>query len=255
MFTKLPLLIYEDLLPTRNYLQDITLVLSSMQRAFLPQDSHDWHYGLEVSMRGISTQQFMIGNEPTRMLLDLVRNKVRIGDTNWSLEEYAAPEIIKNIRVWLEARGISVALEQPKFSSHSLFNEGQAGRYADSLWWLDARFRNLKDTLQQGSISPILLYAHHFDLSLVWFPHSDERQLGLGYSTGDDTIAEPYLYLTMYPLHADFGTIELPDAAHWQTQGFHGAVLTYAALQASPSPESLFTAFVSVAINACYLLD
>jgi len=42
--------------PTRDYLREVALVLSSLQRAFLPEHPRQWQYGLEVNMRGLVTQ-------------------------------------------------------------------------------------------------------------------------------------------------------------------------------------------------------
>jgi hypothetical protein len=92
-------------------------------------------------------------------------------------------------------------------------------------------------------VSPILLYPHHFDLALTWFPWNDERQMTVGFSTGDEAVAEPYIYLSAYPEPASFGGLALPAGAHWQSAGFSGAVLPYGALRASTEPEKLLREF------------
>ena len=83
-------------------------------------------------------------------------------------------------------------------------------------------------------------------MSLVWFPYEDTRQLAIGFSTGDQTIPEPYLYLTAYPEPDGFTKLALPEAAYWQAEGFSGAILPYAALQASNDAETLFQAYTNV---------
>ncbi len=242
-----PLLITEDLNPTRNYLQDVVKVLGSLQLAFLPVNEHDWHYGLQVTSRGISTQELTIGGLQIKASLDLFRSKVRIGDTNWLLEDYDAPEILNNIWAWLAAHDQNVELEAPKFSVEtSSFDAKQATNYANALWWLEARFKTVKSSLATGLASPILLYPHHFDLSLSWFPRNDSQQFGLGFSTGDDTIKEPYLYLTLYPEAVNFTSSKLPPGAYWQTAGFSGAILPYRALQMAEDSEALFKRYAAL---------
>jgi hypothetical protein len=242
----LPKLVSKDLGPTRDYLREVALVLGSLQRAFLPKHPRAWQHGLEVTMRGLSTQAFTVAGQETRALLDLVRNKVRLGGDKWSLQDCDGPELFQEVRVWLQGNGIDVELEEPEFDASSRqFDAVEAGAYAEALWWMEARFRTLKAGLDEGVASPILLYPHHFDLSLVWFPHDDERQLGLGWSTGDETISEPYLYLTAYPEPAGFTAIKLPGGAHWQSDGFNGAILPYAALVSNSEPEKLFEQFAS----------
>lgn len=244
MHDKLPVLIGEDLTLTRDYIQDVVKVLGSLQLAYLPKMEHDWQYGLEVTMRGLSTQELIIDGQPVRATLDLVRHKVRLGETNWLLEEYAAPELLNNIKIWLSARGEKPELSQPEFSTGTRqFDPLQASAYAEALWWIDKRFRALKASVDGGQTSPILLYPHHFDLALTWFPQNDEQQLSIGFSTGDESVREPYLYLTAYPEPAGFASVDIPDQAHWQTDGFVGVVLPYAALQSAPDPRAVFTAY------------
>jgi hypothetical protein len=247
MEPKLPHLIYEDLAPTRDYLQAVAHTLGSLQRAFLAKDPHDWQYGLEVNLRGLITQPFMIKDEQVRASLDFVRHKVRLGGSSWSLSEYSPPEIFNNVRLWLENREIQVSLEQPKSKTHTThFDPQQASYYAAALWWLDTQFRELRASLSDGLVSPILLYPHHFDLSLVWFPQNDEQQLAIGFSSGDETIIEPYIYLTAYPEPTGFTKLTLPRGAYWQPSGFSGAILPYSALSASADPIGLFRDFAGV---------
>jgi hypothetical protein len=244
MSKQLPRLVRADLGPTRDCLQDAALAIGSLQRAFLPKHPRQWQYGLEVTMRGISTQAFMVAGEETRAGLDLVRGKLRLGNEHWMLKDCYGPAAMKIFRDWLAGKGVEAELEEPKFKAGGQqMEKAQVEAYAEALWWLDGRFRTLKASLDEGVTSPILLYPHHFDLSLVWFPHDDEQQLALGFSTGDGNVPEPYLYLTAYPEPDGFTAIELAAGAYWQEEGFSGAVLPYAELQASADPEALFDQF------------
>jgi hypothetical protein len=243
----LPDLYIAKLGPTRDRLRDAALVLGKLQQVFLPAEKHDWQYGLEVNMRGPLTQAMTVKGSEVRGSIDLVRHKVRLDGVKWKLEEYDGPELYKNVRVWLQGQGIDSELAEPEFGGVGKeYDREQAAAYAEALWWIDKQFRIIKAGLEGGLTSPILIYPHHFDLSLVWFPHDDERQLGLGWSTGDETIPEPYLYITQYPEKKDFTVRKLPDEAHWQTDGFSGAVLPYEALVKSNDPEELLRRFASL---------
>jgi hypothetical protein len=250
----LPTLNSKDLGPTRDRLRDAALVLSSLQRAFVPESPRQWQYGLEVNMRGLSTQPFKVAGQELRATLDLVRYKVRLADNKWPLQACDGPELFSEVQVWLQSQGIEAELEKPKFSDSAEFNPAEAGLYAEALWWLEAQFRDLKAGIREGVTSPLLLYPHHFDLSLVWFPHDDERQLGVGWSAGDESVAEPYLYLTAYPEPKGFTDIKLPDGAHWQSEGFSGGILPYAALAASDRPAELFKQFAADTLAAARTL-
>ena len=239
MHTALPQLEYENLLPTRDYLRDVALVLGSLQRAFLPKWPHLWEHGLEVGMRGIMTQAMPVGDERIHASIDLVKHKVRLDGSRWLLQEYSAAEIFNNIRVWLETKNVAAQLEKPKLTGAGRYDQAQADTYAEALWWMDERFKAIKATFQSGIASPVLLYPHHFDLSLSWFPYEDDRQVSVGFSTGDDHISEPYVYVTTYPESAELASLELEPPLRFQAEGFRGIVLRYADLVHHESPENL----------------
>ena len=102
--------------------------------------------------------------------------------------------------------------------------------------------------------SPIQVWPHHFDLSMIWLPgpkvpghdpadeeHAD-KQMNFGFAFGDESIPEPYFYVTAYPLPDTLPDAHLPDGTTWHSQGFNGAVLLYRDLAAMQDP-------------ATYLLD
>jgi hypothetical protein len=250
MANTLTALSYDDLAPTRDYLRDVALAMGSLQRGFLPPSAHDWQHGLEVTMRGLSTQPFIVNGQEIQVVLDLVTNKVRLGETYWQLDEYSGAEIFKNFKVWLEAKNIKVELEQPEFIGKQ-FDPGQAKDYAGALWWANKQFQIIKARMSPGMTAPILLYPHHFDLSLVWFPYDDEdeRQVSIGFSTGDETVTEPYIYLTVYPASDELKNVNLPPGAYFQQQGFTGFVLPYIQLQQSQDPEALLHSFTEQIIS------
>jgi hypothetical protein len=238
----LPTLIFEDLVLTRDYLRDLGVVMSRLQRLYLEPHPRQWEHGLEVTMRGFSTQTLKISSGENRLLLDLVKHKLRIGGSNWRLDDYSPPELLKNINVWLESHKIGQKIERPEFR-RSAYSRDQATSYAEALWWFDHQLKLTKVDLIEGVTSPVLLYPHHFDLALSWFPWDDERQFTLGWSTGDENIAEPYAYLTAYPELKRYQDLELPGEAFWQTTGFSGAIMPYTALQSAEDPAALFHRF------------
>ena len=237
----LPILDSQKIRPTIEYIRDVSLVLSSLQRAYIPKHPKQWQYGLQINLRGLVTKPFNINGAELNACLDFVTQKVRLGNSNWKLEEYTPPEIEKNILSWLENNGQTTTLEKEKLKGGAYkFSKEQAGNYAQSLWWIQNQIKNHSEKLSEGSRAPILLYPHHFDLSFVWFPFDDERQISIGYSTGDENIKYPYLYLTAYPEPAGFSEIRLPKGVHLQTEGFSGIILPYEELQSSDDPAATF---------------
>jgi hypothetical protein len=76
--------------------------------------------------------------------------------------------------------------------------------------------------------APVRVWPHHFDVGSVLPLRAgsgeDAPSLGIGLSLGDDSIAEPYFYVTAWPARASLP--DLPAGGHWHRQGFTGAVLT-----------------------------
>ena len=80
--------------------------------------------------------------------------------------------------------------------------------------------------------SPAVVWPHHFDFALITVFDPEEadpekaRSIGVGFSPGDDTYAEPYVYVLPWP-HLDPQSLpELGTPGRWHTQGFVAAVLT-----------------------------
>ncbi len=96
--------------------------------------------------------------------------------------------------------------------------------------------------------SPIQLWPHHFDLSMLWLPGEkipgqdpeneeySDKQMNFGFAFGDAGIPEPYFYITAYPLPDEFPNLVLPTGTTWQSDPFSGAVLTYKTLRESSDP-------------------
>jgi hypothetical protein len=246
----------EAIRPTIEYLRDVSLVLSSLQRAYIPKHPKQWQYGLQVNLRGLVTETFKINGDDICASLNLVTRKVRLGNTNWKLDEYTPTEIENNILVWLQNNGQNVQLEKEKLKgSGYTFNKAHAKDYAQSLWWIQNQIKHHCEKLTEGSKAPILLYPHHFDLSFVWFPFDDERQAAIGYSTGDENIKEPYLYLTAYPEPGGFTSVPLPEGVHLQKEGFSGFILPYEKLQSSDDPINLFESYFELMGSIRSLFD
>ena len=229
----------KDFGPTRDYLHNVAKVLGKFQQSAAPAEPHDWHYGLTPVEVGLVTRELKFGNEMVQVVLDMAAGIVRIAGTQWSLEEFDAREILNNLKVWQQSRGYAGNIATPDFGPAGQFNLAQSQALHATFWQLTQYAETLRAKLDTGLSSPILVYPHHFDLSLVWFPWDDEQQLGFGFSTGDETIAEPYLYITAYPEPATFTELELPNGAFWQQTGFSGAILPYAELRHQAQPERL----------------
>jgi hypothetical protein len=133
--------------------------------------------------------------------------------------------------------------------------EGSGGRYsatcASAIAGAWADVTRAMTALRAGireETSPIQVWPHHFDLSMVWLPgetipgqnpndaENADKQMNFGFTLGDGLVAEPYFYVTAYPSPEAFASLALPVGTTWRTSGFTGAVLPYASLLASRDP-------------------
>ena len=236
---------YVAMMSTRDYLQDVAKVIGKAQQVFLPQNPHEWQKGLEITAEGLVSQTFQTNAGDTRIILDMRKGEVRIDDKTWPLV-VPASELLLQLEEWA---GKEIA--QPDFMTHEpTFKANEAHVLADVLGWVREQLQKLKNGTNTGSTSPILLFPHHFDASLVWFPDDTEKQLSFGFSTGDETITEPYFYSTAYPEPPEFTNIELPEHAFWQHQDFSGAVITYNVLAEKPDAEEVLQTYFASLLQA-----
>ena len=63
-----------------------------------------------------------------------------------------------------------------------------------------------------------------------------DKQMNFGFVFGDESFAEPYFYVTAYPLPAAMLQVELPTGTTWKNDDFSGAVLPYKDLIAMDDP-------------------
>jgi hypothetical protein len=107
-----------------------------------------------------------------------------------------------------------------------------ASAYADVLYAVFngiARFR----ARLTGMMTPLVVYPHGFDLSMIWFAGNalDEAapHISFGFSPGSGGLPFPYLYAYAHP--APEAAPRLPDSARWYTEGWTGVVVPYEELR------------------------
>ena len=130
------------------------------------------------------------------------------------------------------------------------FNSADARAYAQALYSIFtgiARF----DARLNGSVTPLVVWPEHFDLSFLWFAADADDQhphLNFGFAPYSAGIDEPYLYAYAYPYPADFAPPPLPPGARWNTERWTGVVLPYHEISRQLNPE----AFVEDSCAAIY---
>lgn len=101
--------------------------------------------------------------------------------------------------------------------------------------------------------SPVRCWPHHFDIAiLVGLEEGDPehaKSIGIGLSPGDDTYAQPYVYVSPYPVPDTENLPPLPPGGRWHTRGFFGAVATGTDILALANPKKGLVAIVDAAFD------
>jgi hypothetical protein len=90
--------------------------------------------------------------------------------------------------------------------------------------------------------SRVQIWPEHFDAAVEIGNEQAEQRAALGGSPGDETHAEPYLYVAPWTAR--------PVGELWQAGGFPGAELPYAELLAAPDPRAAALEFFRVRLAA-----
>lgn len=233
----------------RDYLQDAAKVLVEFQQLFIPPEPHYWHVGLEIVGNGLRTQKLIAEGQEQRCVLDFVNANMNLGTKSWQFADYDPNGLKRELQNWLAGKGRKKEIAPIQFSKSSgSFEPTQAAEFSSAFSWARSIFIDLEPSLGTGSLSPVLLYPHHFDVAFSWFP-DNKLQYTMGLSTGDETIAEPYFYVTAYPEPNGFTASKLPTSAFWQSIGFSGAILKYNDAVSAEDPSSAVANYMRSALG------
>ena len=245
VFPPLPL---ENWKPTLDTLQNYAKFIGKVRRALTPRQKHWSHVSLRVDASGVTTTAIPAPPQTFDMRLEFTTHRLVVNTSRgdqWAtpLEGQSPAHFMKVGLAALAGFGIEPDVDQSLFSSTrgGTYDQASVNRFWQALAQLDAIFKQFKGELRQET-GPVQLWPHHFDLAMLWFsgrlvpgqdPDNEEyadEQMNFGFVPGDDSISEPYFYITAYPLPDGLTKTRLPSDAYWLTEGFTGAIMPYAAL-------------------------
>lgn len=120
------------------------------------------------------------------------------------------------------------------------FDAAQANDYAQALYGVFTGVARFRARLN-GSMTPVVVWPEHFDLSFLWFRGERDEQhphVNFGFAPYSAGIDEPYLYAYAYPYPSDFDPPSLPAGARWNHEGWTGVVLPYGEIARQQAPEA-----------------
>ncbi len=253
---------------SRDTLWGYARVLAAIRREASPHHPFWWHTTLYVSQQGLTTSEIPHQSSSFEIELDLIDQRAVLRSkelriSSWPLAGQNPGQFFEQTVQVLASSGVETGAEMPEApgNCHGSWDVAAVQRFGRALTRIDAIFERFRSGLD-GETSPVHLFGHHFDLSLVWLsgrsvegeeasePELASEQLTFGFSTGDDNLREPYFYVTAYPEPEEFVGLPLPEPAFWNSDGFSGAVLRYSDIRQSGDPESLVARFLNDAHRA-----
>jgi hypothetical protein len=243
---------------TRDALHAYARILGDWLKSTRSRRKHWWHASLRPSLTGLSTG-VIHSNIDFEIELDLQASAINVSVSNGErmreeLHGQPANNIAASICSFLESAGVSAKPEgiaaDGDTSSAAVFSGYSADTAKDlasALGAVSAALVEFRAGIREES-SPIQVWPHHFDLSMIWLPGdkipdqdpADEeyadKQMNFGFVFGDESFAEPYFYITAYPLPDAMSQLKLPAGTTWKSEGFNAAVLLYKDLVAVDDP-------------------
>lgn len=233
--------------PTRDTLHTYVRLAGAIRRALAPPQKHWWHASLRAGACGLTTTPLPAGRMTCELMLDFTTHELSVATSrgHWwdvNLEEQSTRDVMEGALAALEQIDVRPSLDDSPFCSEetNVYDALAVERYWEALSQIDILLKQFRAGLREET-SPVQLWPHHFDLSLVWFsgrrvagqsdPESADEQMAFGFSTGDDSFADPYFYVTAYPWQEKLLERSLPEGARWQQEGWRGALLPYEVVQ------------------------
>ena len=250
-----PAMTVGDFGPTRDALHAYSKIPGDYLKALRPKRKHWWHISLRPSLRGLATGVVRGDGLDFELELDLHASRLRARTAtgaDWQVELHGQPaaEPAARLRAFLLDAGLGESglpsADYP-LDTFTDYAPVQAAKIGQVLAAGTAVLENLRAGIREET-SPIGLWAHHFDLAMLFLPggliegqdpadeeHAD-RQMNFGFAFGDGLVPEPYFYATAYPTPKDFPQSPLAEGVEWHDNGFRGMVWRYGRLRRDPDP-------------------
>jgi hypothetical protein len=231
---------------TRDSLHQASQVLKFARLATLKPLPHYLHHSLQVVPEGLSTGLLPFGGE---LVLDCLHNAVTYRQPEReairvSLAGRSLATLSKAVADVLAKAGHPLELAQTELTSDRplMIDPATAEDYAHALYSVftaTARFR----ARLLGSMSPIVVWPHHFDLSFLWFATDKASEqaphMNFGFAPFSEGLPRPYLYVYAWPIPAGLMEVKLPARAHRHTSGWKGVLVHYDDLVNEGEPETV----------------
>ncbi len=251
---KFPKLDATALEPTQRALHAYSKVAGAWAKVTRKKRKHWWHASLRPSLYGMTTD-VMYGDTDFEIELNLMQSCLEIRTcSSMHRQQFAgqsSAELAETIRKVLFAAGVdrdlAPAADVESDTRYPDYSPRQASLMHGAIGSITSALEDFRAGIREEK-SPIQIWPHHFDLSMIWLPGTKvpdqdpeneeyaDKQMNFGFAFGDDGIPEPYLYVTAYPLPDEMPNVKLPEGTTWRSERFNGAVLLYRDLVKNADP-------------------
>lgn len=253
---KFPALDPNALAATRDAVHAYSRVVGAWAAGCRRKRKHWWHASLRPSLYGLTTG-VIFGAVDFELELNLANSVLHIRTCTTEVTErlngQSSREVAQAIRSVLIPMGVDQDFEPAKDKSNDDEHPGYVAEQAILLHQAIGSVTPVLEDFRAGireEKSPIQVWPHHFDLSMIWLPgakiegqaiedeESADKQMNFGFTFGDSSIEEPYFYVTAYPTPDALPKLELPEKTAWRSEGFSGAVTLYKDVAAMKDPQA-----------------
>jgi hypothetical protein len=268
MMKNIPFPALGDWAETRQTLHAYAKVLGTIRGAFSPEQAHYWHLSLLPYTAGLTTSPIPHPADKRRnfsLSMDLRNHYILLTNSEGGVEQMrmaeglSATQLGERLLGKLAEMGVEGEVNRHKYADESprSYALDDAERYFTALTHVARLFEKMKAELK-GESSPVQLWPHHFDLSLVRFGTKTVKteegeypsQVGFGFSPPDDSQAQDYFYVNPFPYEDKVSEAPLTPAATWYSASWKGALLPYAAVADKEDGTQILESFLRAAWEA-----
>lgn len=254
----LPFLDLNNWKETRNTLQIYSKIVSEISHQFRPHQKNWDEHGLKINAFGLTSGIMNTGFTGEHNALEITINipfhMICIRSSSgkeWKMQilGHSVSSFRMQILEGLKEFGVYPITEISKFSGDQIltYEKSEVLNYWNAVMFFYIAFNIFKSHYQE-EFSDIILWPHHFDVSMLWLSggiildtdiskfEESREQINFGFSTGDETIEEAYFYLSVFPKPEYLSNIKLPEYAKWSFHYFNGLALNYNQLRLLDKP-------------------
>ena len=229
----------EDWEPTRATLHNYSHVLGAIARAHAIPHPKWWHISLKVVPTGLITDSMPLPNGDRFWLrMDLVEHGAWVEASSGVKRHVSMQDGLTGsqfgdaVLQLVSGLGLEGDYLREKFDSDEVrgYDPAAAELYFAALSRIEHNLE-LHRVALDGSVGPLQIWPHGFDLAFEWFGAGD-AQLNLGfYAAG-----RPYFFSNPSPFDSDLTAHDLPPPATWHSEGWEGTILYYDDLLETDDP-------------------